>query len=285
MIIGAAKAGTTSLHHYMSQHPQIYLPKEKELQFFTDDSLYRRGTEYYITTYFDTAHRFHARGEATPFYFHRPEIVIPRLKKAFDGINLKFILILRHPVLRAWSHYQHMVRLGQETHDFRTALSLESSRLSAHPLSWFSYYTDGLYGKLLKQWFDAYPRENFLILTQEELSASPHETLRKIFIYLDIDPTHEVTDLSVKNEARAPLNKSLMKLLMGEFPGASLLKKAISVPVRRRLGMILRHAATKPDTNKQRLPEDLYLELSNQYRADIEELEQLLEHNFSSWRS
>jgi len=285
MIIGAAKAGTTSLHHYLSQHPQIYLPKEKELQFFTDDTLYQRGTDYYIASYFKNARKYPARGESTPFYFHRPETVIPRLEETFDGVKLKFILILRHPVFRAWSHYQHMVRLGLETHDFKQALFLEDSRLYENPLSWFSYYSDGLYCKLLMQWFDAFPRERFLILTQDELAAEPHQTLRRIFLFLDVDPSIEIADLSVKNEARIPSSRVLMKLLMGRFPGASLLKKAMSVPVRRRWGMRLRQAATIPDTKKQMVPDEIFEELTARYASDLGALEQLLGRSFQSWRS
>ncbi len=52
LILGATKSGTTSLHHYMKQHPDVFLPEEKEIQFFIDDQLYEKGMEFYQKQYF-----------------------------------------------------------------------------------------------------------------------------------------------------------------------------------------------------------------------------------------
>ena len=284
MVIGAAKAGTTSLHHYLLQHPQIFLPKEKELQFFTDDQLYKRGKAYYLDNYFKQAHLFPARGEATPFYLHRPEIVIPRLKQIFADETLKFVVLLRDPAKRAWSHYLHMVRLGLEIFDFSTALAMEEQRMKEDSLSWFSYYTDGLYSRQLKHWFSAYPQEAFLILTQEELASDTQEALQKIFAFLNVDITQKVRDLSVKNKAGEAKSKFLMRILMGRFSGASFLKKILPVQLRRHIGMILRHMNTQPAKNTLMMPDRTYEDLAKRYNADLEELDTLLGRSFENWR-
>ena len=284
MIIGAAKAGTTSLHYYLQQHPQIFLPKEKEIQFFTDDQLYNRGKTFYIRNYFKDAHRFPARGEATPFYLHRPEVVIPRLKKTFPDGALKFLVLLRNPAKRAWSHYLHMVRLGLEIYEFDTALAMEEQRMKESPLSWFSYYTDGLYSRQLKRWFSAYPKENFFIVTQDEFASETHKILQKIFSFLNVDETHNIRDLSLKNEAGEAKSRLLMQILMGQFSGSSLLKGILPVPFRRRIGMILRHMNTQPAKNTFILPARIINDLEKRYDIDLEELEKLLGRSFEGWR-
>jgi hypothetical protein len=284
MVIGATKAGTTSLHHYLLQHPQIFLPKEKELQFFTDDQLYSRGKAFYLDNYFKDAHKFLARGEATPFYLHRPEVVIPRLKQTFPDGALKFLVILRNPAKRAWSHYLHMVRLGLENYDFDTALAMEEQRMKESPLSWFSYYTDGLYSRQLKHWFSAYPQEAFLIITQDELATDTQEALQKIFAFLNVDMTQKVSDLSVKNQAGEAKSKFLMRVLMGRFSGASFFKKILPVRLRRHIGMILRHMNTQPAKNTLMMPDRTYEDLAKRYNADLEELENLLGRSFGNWR-
>lgn len=283
MLLGAAKAGTTSLHYYLNQHPQIFLPKEKELQFFTDDKLYAEGKEYYLKHYFSGAHLFPARGEATPFYLHRSAIVIPRLKEFFSG-RIKFIVMLRDPVSRAWSHYQHMVRLGHEHLTFEDALLAETDRLREQPTSWFSYFSDGLYAHQLEQWFEHYPQVDFLILKQDEMMADAHELLGGVFSFLEVDANITISDLSVKNEAGAVKNKLLMEMLMGRAPGSGWVKKMVPTYLRRRWGMKLRQLNTKPAAVAEKMLPGTAEMLRKAYDADLALLERQLGLSFSSWR-
>jgi len=284
LILGATKSGTTSLHHYLKQHPDVFLPEEKEIQFFIDDQLYEKGMEFYQKQYFSGTSDYGAVGEATPLYFHRPELVIPRLKESFPADSLKFVLLLRDPVKRAWSHYLHMVRLGAETLDFERALLMEEKRLHADPASWYSYFSDGLYGKLLEQWFDAFSAESFLILTQDDFVRDVHLSLKKIFSFLGVDDSVCIQDLSIKNEAGQARSKKLMSLLMGRFPGANLIKAVVPVPFRRRLGMKLRHLNIVPSDQTSPMDADMETELRKRYVADICKLEGLLNFPLEEWK-
>ena len=284
MLIGAAKAGTTSLHYYLNQHPEVFFPKEKELQFFTDDALYEKGSEYYWKHYFDGAHRFPARGEATPFYLHRASIVIPRLKVFFPE-PMKFIVILRDPVKRAWSHYQHMVRLGLEPLSFEQALKEEDERIRRQPTSWFSYFSDGLYAHQLEQWFDHYPRENFLVLTQDEMAADVHGVLKRIFSFLEVDADVVIPDLAVKNEASEARSRLLMKVLMGRGPASNWIKAMIPIHLRRRVGSELRQLNTKPVSGPIMASPESVQVLKAAYDHDVAKLELLLNRSFAYWRS
>jgi len=284
LILGATKSGTTSLHHYLKQHPDVFLPEEKEIQFFIDDQLYKRGMGFYQKQYFSGTSNYGAVGEATPLYFHRPELVIPRLKESFPADSLKFVLLLRDPVKRAWSHYLHMVRLGAETLDFERALLMEEKRLHTDPASWYSYFSDGLYGELLEQWFDAFSAERFLILTQDEFVRDVPLSLKKIFSFLGVDDSVCIRDLSIKNEAGQARSKRLMTLLMGRFPGANFIKAIVPVPFRRRLGMNLRHLNTVPSDHAKIMDADMETELRKRYVSDICKLEGLLNCSLEEWK-
>ena len=79
-VVGAQKAGTTSLHHYLAKHPNICLPKQKETKFFVDDSLYDKGIEYYESNYFSNCGAKTVVGEVDPDYMYFP-IAVERIKR------------------------------------------------------------------------------------------------------------------------------------------------------------------------------------------------------------
>ena len=127
-VLGAPKCGTTTLHEVLMAHPHIFMTKEKEPHFFDTDTYYNRGLDRYLRDHFRGAAGFKARGEATPTYL--------RSGKARDrirgdlGKDLRFVVILRDPVKRAWSAYLQECRYGVETESFERALELEPTRLS-----------------------------------------------------------------------------------------------------------------------------------------------------------
>ena len=127
-LLGAPKAGTTSLFYYLTEHPQIYPSKFKETRFFLDEKLYNKGFQFYLEKYFPKSENYKIRGEGTPAYLGNCEIVAPRIKKTLEGNEPKFIIILRDPVERAWSNYQHRKRMEVEFLNFEQALADEENR-------------------------------------------------------------------------------------------------------------------------------------------------------------
>ena len=127
-ILGAAKAGTTSLYHYLKQHPQIYLSSIKEPHFFDDDENFAKGLNNYVKQYFRNSEMYPITGEATP-YIQNGIKVASRINQAYSNNPPKFVIILRDPVKRAWSHYMHRVRTGLETNSFEDALLRKDSKL------------------------------------------------------------------------------------------------------------------------------------------------------------
>lgn len=201
LIVGAQKAGTTALYSYLRRHPQIGGPLWKEVSFF--DRHYSRGVAWY-RGHFPTAasHAFvrrrHGRGltvgEASPGYlFHSkaPE----RVARVLPGVRL--IALLRDPVDRAFSHYQHEVALGREPLTFEQALACEDERMSgelermdADPRyfshAWWShtYRTRGLYAEQLERWLAVFPSEQLLVLASDELATEPAGTYERVLDFL-----------------------------------------------------------------------------------------------------
>ena len=126
LILGAQRAGTSSLYNYLRQHPSLRLPRKKEMHFF--DLYYMRGLKWYARQFpAFVFNRTKKTGEATPYYLFHPAVA-ERVANALP--NVKLIALLRDPTVRAFSHFQMSVFKGNETIlDFEVALAAEHERL------------------------------------------------------------------------------------------------------------------------------------------------------------
>jgi len=195
MIIGTQKGGTSTLHNLLSAHPHIYMSNPKELHFF--DLNYKKGVPWYADHFAEAAAAQHV-GESTPYYLFHPGV--PALV-AKHMPNCKFVVLLRNPVSRAYSHYQMIKKLGFETAPtFEDALAQEASRVAgeekkllADPLytsfshQYFSYASRGMYAAQLQRWFKFFKRDQFLVLQSEDFFAQPQAALKKIYQFLGVD--------------------------------------------------------------------------------------------------
>ena len=200
LVIGAQKAGTTALYAYLRQHPAITGPSWKEVSFF--DRHYARGEAWYRGNFPNT---FRARGdlvgEASPSYlFHplAPERVAGLVPQA------KLIALVRNPVDRAFSQYQHEVALGREPLPFEDALAAEDERLRgeeermladsayfSRPWWDYTYRARGRYAEQLERWFAAFPREQLLVVPSEDLLTEPERTHARVLEYIGA-PAHRL---------------------------------------------------------------------------------------------
>jgi len=239
LILGAQKAGTTALYAYLRWHPEITGPSFKEVSFF--DRHYAHGERWYRAHM--PARRRSLVGEASPSYlFHplAPERVASMLPDA------RLIALLRSPVDRAFSHYQHEVALGREPLQFEDAIDREEQRMRGeveHMLrepSYFShawwnytYVARGQYAEQLERWFARFPRERLLVLFTEELAADTAGTYRRVLDFLgagahDLESYPRIFEREYEQmppEARARLerlfeepNRQLSALLKRELP-------------------------------------------------------------------
>lgn len=191
LIIGAAKSGTTSLYEYLNRHPQIYLSRIKEPQFFAVDSQYERGIEWY-SSLFNDATPDQICGEAStdytklPLYPKTPERIAHHLP------NVKMIYIIRHPVERVYSHYQHLQR------GHKIELTFKDYIQQNHVCLDTSYYI-----KQINYYLDIFPQESFLFLLMEDLIDNPDQTLRQVCKFVGVDE-----HVSLASGEQVPANNS-----------------------------------------------------------------------------
>ena len=163
LIAGAAKSGSSSLYYYLSLHKDIYMCKTKEPAFFT--KYYDRGINWYKKQ-FNTVNKEKMIGEATVEYMVDP-FAYKRIYKHIP--NIKLIFIIRNPIDRAWSHYWHRVKNGEETRSFDEIIFSEKI-MSEYIIQY------GLYFKLLERFFNIFPKENIKIVVLEEAKVNFQES-------------------------------------------------------------------------------------------------------------
>ena len=127
MFIGAAKSATTTFFDILKKHEDIFVPKFKEPHFFNIDENYLKGLDWYKKTYFTDINNESIIIDFTPTYLYYKLCA----ERIFDslGPNVKFVIILRNPVDRAYSHYNHSKRDGHEVSSFEDAIKLENERI------------------------------------------------------------------------------------------------------------------------------------------------------------
>lgn len=209
LIIGAQKSGTTSLFHYLSQHPKITVSRRKEVHFFSKH--YHNGLRYY-RSFFPKNTSSQLSGEASPYYLFHP-LAPKRIKETIP--KAKIIILLRNPVERAYSHYQMMKGLDS-ANSFKEAINLEKERVTLEEVKFnnqpsytseshqaFSYLSRGLYHRQLKRWLEHYKLEELIIIKSEEFYSNPKGTLKKIYSSLHIDEVYP-SQISPQNIRKYP---------------------------------------------------------------------------------
>jgi hypothetical protein len=192
--LGAQKAGTTTLHALLSQHPQVHLPPQKELQFF---SLHYAQGERWYRQQFSAAQRGQICGDITPYYlFHpwAPQRIAQLIPKA------RLIVLLRDPVERTLSHYFHTRRLGFEPLPLEQALAAEAQRLAGaaqvlqatdgrHKMHQeCSYLSRSRYEHQLARVQALFAAEQLLVLSSEALFAAPEPIWQQLLAFLELEP-------------------------------------------------------------------------------------------------
>ena len=198
VVIGAQKAGTSSLYQYLVGHPHVARAFRKEVHYFDNGC---RGGRYWYQAHFPT--RFAKwrnsamiTGEATPKYLFEPRA--PELAhKLVPGAKL--IAILRHPVSRAYSQFQMLKRKKQCSGTFEEWIDREIDLISGlqWPLAWHELKRDiaqaptncllrGIYADQLRSWLDFFPREQLLVLNSERFFANPQADLDRVADFLGL---------------------------------------------------------------------------------------------------
>lgn len=277
-IIGAPKAGTTSLHHYLDQHPQIQMSQVKEPRFFAgpaNDIPYppdRIDSREEYECLFDPA--FNVRGESSTDYATHPRRSgAPERIKALVP-DAKFIYMVRDPIARTVSHYKMRAALLGETRTLSDALGDLSDLRSP-------YISPSLYASQLELYLQSFPEDSVLVIDQSDLLSDRRPTLKQIFSFLSVDthidsPQFDTELLDGQDWRAYP---SAYGSFIRRFVTPSLqwvprnLRRSVRSSVERRLWPPL----------EADLDDDLRSRLRERYYPEVERLRTLTGQSFSSW--
>ncbi|MDH5507372.1 MAG: sulfotransferase domain-containing protein [Anaerolineae bacterium] len=287
IIIGVGKSGTTWLADMLRQHPDIYIPKEKELHYFNakfaDDSKvvldnynHSQPIEWYLN-FFRGAKPGQIKGEATPEYFW--DDAAAKNIRDFNP-DIKLIAILREPVERALSdHLYWRFREGlTDEMDLEESIKLQKDLLES-----------GLYYQYLRLYFNLFPKENIRVLLFDSLKADNRGFLETVDEFLgvrkhipeNIDQASNVTGVprfgiinKMVRVGRRILRKYRLYFLIDFFRVTGLAWMAMKVI----------NKNVKPYDEKPELGAELHQKLKKYYEADIKELENLIGQDLSAWK-
>lgn len=211
IIAGSQRSGSTYLHNLLVQHPDVFLPENKELQYFSDKYFKEKRIDLKkYSSFFSKYKGQKAIGETTPCYmFHD---WVPRLLSEHLG-NIKIIFLLRNPVERAYSHYWHEISKKREWMSFEDAVRTEEDRIKKD--YWHkrnrSYSERGFYGKQIKGFLEVFPKENLLILFSEDLYKDPTSVLKEVCRFLNIQEGYNFSITVDKHQMSLPVFLSFFR--------------------------------------------------------------------------
>jgi len=276
LIIGAGRSGTTSLFEYLSQHPDINNSRIKEVHFFSFDDLYAKGVDY-LSSFFK-----HNTGlSLCADTYAMMDDKAPERVAGFDS-DIKIIVMLREPGVRAFSNFRYARNFGYEDQesDFMKALLDEPHRLKDNDIIQRNnrcHLYGSLYAYHLKRWVKAIGKEQIFIGTLENLIRDPQQLLSGLFAFLSL-PDYEIKLVGKKNasaKARSVMlehtllnrNTRFRKILRKSLP--SFLKKAII-----HSGIVDSvHRLNRKESLGEKLPKDCRKYLDDYFRQDLEMLD------------
>jgi hypothetical protein len=283
LVIGAYKAGTTTLHHLVRAHPDVYVPEQKEPSFFAfvdggdpTNPAYERAVrdESAYTQLFADAGDARAIGEVSPEYLVNAAAA-PAIASRLPAVQL--IAVLRNPVDRAYSDWLMYVREGREPDDFARALELQAARREAGDATGH-YVGTGEYAEQLARYVDLFPREQLHVWLYDELDADPSRVLREVFATIGVDPDVSPPQVQRHNVGGIPRSGADRLLLKTRDSLRPLLRRLPMSALRHRVSSNLEDRLVRP-----KIDPAVRAQLVEHFRPDIERLEVMLDRDLSAW--
>ncbi len=268
IVIGAMKAGTRSVYEYLRGHPQVFMSEPKELHFFVTEKTWGRGLGWY-ESHFSNTHRCAAVGEASPDYSRAPtyEGVPERMHRIIPDARL--IYLVRDPVDRIQSHYQHELRKGRERRTPDEAV-LED------PM----YLAPSRYADQIDRYLEWFPREQLKVTVSEDLRLRRSETLRALFEFLGVDPAvvPSAVGTEFSRSADRRITRPGLRWLRSSPVVARLARRAPQALLR--VGRITTQSS---DDRTNQMSTSTRSELAARLAPDVARLRQFLGPDFDGW--
>lgn len=290
LVVGAAKCGTTSVHHYLRQHPEIFVPERKELHYFAYPEMERNsrgpgdakilplacGTREAYEACFASAATT-AVGEVCPSYFYYLEAA-RRIQAELDSARI--IVLLRCPVQKAFSQYMHLVRANRETMAFPEALLAEPERIARRWSAMWRYAEGSLYADRLERYLRTFGPERVKVLLFQDFVRDPTAVLQEMFEFVGVDPTFRVRPLAARNPGGRPRSRVLADLVVKPNPVVAAARRLLPPRVTDRVKAVL----MRINTGKKGTMEPEAAEfLTRFFRRDVARVERLLGRSLETW--
>ena len=286
-IIGAPKCGTTSIHATLKNHPDIFMPDQKELQFFATDLFCKNYiTKKQYLELFSPAKDEKIIGEASVWYLYSKDAPI-NIKK-FNK-NSKFLVILRNPVHMLESlHAQFIFDNMEQFSNFQLALDMEDERKrgklvkSSVSNRKFLYYSDIVrYLEQIKRYLELFGEENVKILIFEKLLKNPEEHINSISDFLEIS-RFELPDMQRLNRRKEAGSSILRSLINPPNKLKDAMRTCIPFGIRRRIVEFV-ISINSVDAQEKPISRNLISQIRSYYLHEIRELERITKTDLSCW--
>ena len=271
IMIGAMKSATTSLHHYLSFHPEIFMSDPKEIDYFIEERNWGKGQDWYEAHFPEDKP---VRGESSVNYTrcHLFKGVPERIHNAVP--EAKLIYVLRDPVERAVSHYRQRTIQGVEDRPITEVFSdLEDN----------DYLQLSMYYMQLMAFMEYYDKSKLLIVTLEEIKVAREATLKKVFQFLEVDDSFyckeyaEVMNRSVDKRPRNAFGR-----FMDKIPLKKLVKPLLPAALRRTYSEM---TAAAPEADKRSdLTPELRQKIADSLKDDVSKLREFSGLTFDAWK-
>lgn len=306
MVVGAVKAGTTSLHAYLSQHPKVYLTPIKETNFFSRKDMqfgrfrkdYQFDTEldydkYLARTPLPQKHIAHVPDEATYTQLYREAeahqttgevcnsyLICPSSAETIHAHNpkTKIIAVLRNPMERAFSQYLMNLKEGKTTEpDFLSELRADAGQEHRGWGVSHQYHELGHYYRQIRQYYEVFPAQQIKVLFFEDLKNNPKEFLNELFDFLELERIEVDTEKRLNEAGKPRLGK--LNYLLTQLGIIAFFKKLFPKSIRQQLAKLMYTRKGLPT-----LQDSERAHLFKYYQQDIKGLERLLEKPLDFWK-
>lgn len=281
--VGAPRSGSTWLAAGLTEHPELWVPHQKEIHFFNDRLVYAfehkywRGLDFY-RSYFKHAPASAKLGELSPFYYYDANAAY-RIYKHFPQVRI--LVLLRNPVDLIYSLYLLLRRRERRSKTFEEEIKRNSYLLDL-----------GFYHRLLTPYFDWFPSENIFVGIFEEFFADESESLKSVYSFLEVDETFKPSILGLRVNQATEKQPGVTSHVRGRI--MEVMNNEYVLPVKHiidkfRVNRIKQHVQAASAKNKEHgrrifgPSEALRRELQEMYQPDISRLEKLLKRNLDCW--
>ncbi|MFP5348023.1 MAG: sulfotransferase family protein [Actinomycetes bacterium] len=269
LVIGAMKAGSTSLYNYLREHPQVFMTSYKEPEFFVAEKNWDRGVRWYESLFSDAGEAL-AVGEASTSYTKFTEY--PGVPQRIASVipDARLIYILRNPVDRIRSMYEHMVITGREGRPIDEAVLGDDI-----------YIGPSLYAENIRRYLELFPREQLHVALTDDLVSDVQGSLSAVTRFLGLPAVEGYSPAArtdLKTSERRPDRR--LKTMLRDTPAAYRLLESLPAPLRKGVRTL---ASRPPLDGRPELGVEAENRLRNRLAPDLEQLQSLLGPGFDAW--